>query len=147
MIWLAVFKAEFSPPTLSPQKHAYFFIQILSLASILPVAQILKYGFLICQIYFLRKLADKTKIFTPFSLFCQNLHSNLKLLAAYSLMAISLNLTVTQKSQTDMSPKNSRNSSLSALRVKFARILQRKNDGFRENLQGCGRVFAGAFFA
>ena len=43
--------------------------------------------------------------------------------------------------------KSSKNSSLSALRVKFAQILQRKNDEFRENLQGCGRVFAGAFFA
>ncbi|EET80455.1 hypothetical protein CAMSH0001_1215 [Campylobacter showae RM3277] len=43
--------------------------------------------------------------------------------------------------------KSSKNSSLSALRVKFAQILQRKNDGFRENLQGRGRVFAGSFFA
>ena len=43
--------------------------------------------------------------------------------------------------------KSSKNSSLSALRVKFAQILQRKNDGFRENLQGRGRIFAGAFFA
>ena len=43
--------------------------------------------------------------------------------------------------------KSSKNSSLSALRVKFAQILQRKNDEFRENLQGRGCVFAGAFFA
>lgn len=71
MIWFAVFKAEFSPPTLLPQKYAYFFIQILSLASILPVAQILKYGFLICQIYFLRKLADKIKFSRPSRFFAK----------------------------------------------------------------------------